>query len=86
MPKPIIILSSGAADCGCLIARALLDSQSHLIVGQTPKLPDPMVIESFKDQFQPSLENFIHLKQSAHERANPNQPWYAKFQKKRRRR
>lgn len=33
----------------------------------------------------PELKNLASLKTTAYERANPNQPWYAKFQKKRRR-
>jgi hypothetical protein len=32
----------------------------------------------------PELKNLVSLKTTAYERANPNQPWYAKFQKRRR--
>ena len=39
------------------------------------RIPPPM----------PELKNLGSLKTTAYERANPNQPWYAKFQKGRRR-
>jgi len=85
--NPPIIITSQALACGAMIADSMMRSASekqtpHLIVCEEPP-PDPIkiVLEFRCEKLDP---RFLKLKESAWQRANPNQPWYSKFQKRRR--
>lgn len=87
--KPIIIISSQSLACGCLLVEALAKSQAeketpHLVL-EAPLPPWEKIMMELKIQCQePILPEARLLKRSAFERANPNQPWYARFRKHRR--
>ena len=88
--KPMIIISSQSLACGCLIAEAMMSSAAeketpHLIIGEAlPSLEN--ILMEFKIKWQePTNIDARLMKESSYERANPNQPWYAKFQNRRRR-
>jgi hypothetical protein len=88
--KPLIIISSQSLACGCLLAEAVMRTNAekeapHLIIGKALPSPEKILME-FKLKYQEPIRLDPRLKENYYERANPNQPWYAKLQKKRRRR
>lgn len=67
------------------VREAILAAQNHgveIIYSHEPTPDHIMIINAAPPM--PEI-NFTALKQTHAERATPNQPWYAKFQKKRRR-
>jgi hypothetical protein len=97
MNSPIIIIASQSLSIGHLTSEMAAKSSQerhppHLIVGEPPPSPKK-VVEDLKaeleikwcSQANTDMSLLMKLKQPASERAKPNQPWYAKFQKRKRR-
>jgi len=88
--KPLIIISSQSLACGCLLVDAMMKTHAekeapHLIIGEALPSPEKILMELKLKWQEPIKIDARLLKESSYERANPNQPWYAKFQKRRRR-
>lgn len=90
MKTQIILISSQSLACGCLLAESVVSNQMRpgaplVMITERPFWTDPVKIAvEIRRAEGPSL-NPLLLRQSAYERANPNQPWYARFEKRRRR-
>jgi hypothetical protein len=87
--KPLIIIFSQSLACGCLIVDAMMRSRAerdapHLILGEPVPSPDEILMELKLKWQEPVSIDCRLLRETAYERANPNQPWYAKFEKRRR--
>lgn len=83
---PPILITTHALACSALIAEAMMRTPAeketpHLVLAEAPR-PDPvkMVMEL---QCREAWSAPIMVRQSGYERANPNQPWFAKFQQRR---
>lgn len=89
MKIPIIISSQSLA-CGCLLAYAVArtsaeKSAAHLVIGQALPRPEKILME-FKLHCPEPISPWLVRKVNYCDRAFPNQPWYAKRDKRRRRR
>ena len=86
--RPIIFVTSQSLACGSVLAESAMLTKAeketpHLVIGEAPQPPEKTVMELKLRLLKPIYIDTWMLKQSAYERANPNQPWYAKFQKRR---
>ena len=77
----IIVTGAEPLHAACMAAMADAEKQGVTAIF----LPDPPPLVLIKAMPPMPEINFALLKQPHAERAMPNQPWYAKFQKKRRR-
>ena len=79
------IIVTGSGPLHAEVMAALMDAQKQGITVIFREDPPPMEILAI--QLMPPMPeiNFAALKRTHAERATPNQPWYAKFQKRRRR-
>ncbi len=89
-----ILLSAGAASCGCLLARMLIHTRASdaaiLVIGEKKELPDPSEILRDLMKDIPRIEvpevPMIDRKMTGFERRNLNRPFYSEIGKKGRRR